>query len=63
MEMWDYRSLEWIHKVREANYEKTREQAPEKIIKESLEATSRLIRRLNLKLLYPEDVISGIKVK
>jgi hypothetical protein len=63
MEMWDYRSLEWIHKVREANYEKTREQAPEKIIKESLEATSRLIRRLNLKLLYPEDVISGIKIK
>jgi len=63
MEMWDYRSLEWIHKVREANYEKTREQAPDKIIKESLEATSRLIKRLNLKLLYPEDVISGIKVK
>jgi hypothetical protein len=63
MEMWDYRSLEWIHKVREANYEKTREQAPDKIIKESLKATSRLIKRLNLKLLYPEDVISGIKVK
>jgi hypothetical protein len=63
MEMWDYRSLEWIHKVREANYEKTREQAPDKIIKESLEATSRLIKRLNLKLLYPEDIISGIKLK
>ena len=63
MEMWSYRSLEWIHKVREANYEKTREQAPEKIVKESLEATSQLIRKLNLKLLYPKDVIPGMKVK
>lgn len=62
-QMWGYRSLEWIHKVREANYEKTRKQAPEKIVKESLEAASQLIKKLNLKLLYPEDVIPGMKVK
>jgi len=63
MEMWNYRSLEWIHKVREANYEKTREQAPEKIVKESLEAATPFIKKLNLKTVYPEDIIPSLRIK
>lgn len=35
METWDYKSLEWIHKTREENYDKTKDLSP----KELLEAT------------------------
>ena len=63
MEMWNYKSLEWIHEVRQANYEKTREQAPEKIIKESLEASRELITKLNLRLLHPNNVIPRTKAR
>jgi hypothetical protein len=63
MEVWEYRSLEWIHKVREANYEKTRGQPPEKIIRESLEAAAPFIKKLNLKTVYPEDVIPGMRTR
>ena len=63
MEMWNYKSLEWIHEVRQANYEKTREQAPETIIKESLEASRDLITKLNLRLLHPNNVIPRTKAR
>ena len=63
MEKWNHRSLEWIHKVREENYEKSRDQAPWNIVKESLEAASPFIQKLNLKTVYPEDIIPDLRIK
>ena len=34
---WKYRSLEWIHKVREENYEKTKGKDLKTIIEDSVE--------------------------
>lgn len=36
MAKWKYRSLEWIHKVREENYEKNKRIALKDIIKNSV---------------------------
>jgi hypothetical protein len=36
MGKWKYRSLEWIHKVREENYKKTKQKDLKQVIKESV---------------------------
>lgn len=36
MVKWKYRSLEWIHKVREENYKKTKNKSLKEIIEESV---------------------------
>jgi hypothetical protein len=59
MEKWSYRSLEWIHKVREENYERSKGKEPEEILKEIVTNTSVLIRDLNLKVIHPKEVISS----
>lgn len=61
MEKWSHKSLEWIHKVREENYQKSRHLHPEEVIKQTFTATSELIQELNLKLLYPEDIFHTFK--
>lgn len=53
MEKWSHRSLEWIHKVREQNYERTRGKELEKVAKETLKDAEGLIKSLNLKLISP----------
>lgn len=37
MVKWKYKSLEWIHKVREENYKRTKNKSLKEIIKESAE--------------------------
>jgi len=41
MTKWKYRSLEWIHKVREANYKKTKDKDLETVMKESVKRTKK----------------------
>ena len=41
MDKWKYKSLEWIHKVREENFEKTRNRPLSEIIKESVSETKK----------------------
>ena len=53
MEKWTHRSLDWLHKVREQNYERTRSKAPEEIAKDTMKDAEGLIDALNLKLIYP----------
>jgi len=36
MAKWKYRSLEWIHKIREKNFEETKSKPLEKIINQSI---------------------------
>ena len=43
MTKWKYRSLDWIHKVREKNYEKTKDKDLEAVMKESVKRTRKSI--------------------
>ncbi|MFQ6118554.1 MAG: hypothetical protein ACE5KE_01565 [Methanosarcinales archaeon] len=36
MGKWKYKSLEWIHKIREENYEKTKDKSLSEIIRNSV---------------------------
>lgn len=53
MEKWSDRSLDWIHKVREHNYERTRSKDPEEIAKDTMKDAKGLIEALNLRVIYP----------
>jgi len=50
MEKWKYKSLEWIHKAREDNYNKTKDLSPEELIEESRQATDSAIKLMGLKV-------------
>ena len=52
MEKWSHRSLDWLHKVREQNYEHTRDKDPEEVAKETVKDAEGLIKALNLQLIY-----------
>ena len=45
MGKWKYRSLEWIHKVREENYKKTKQTDLKKVIKESVKKAKKMSAR------------------
>ena len=43
MTKWKYKSLEWIHKIREENYEKTKNKDLKKVIKDSTKRARKII--------------------
>ena len=49
MEKWRYKSLEWIHKAREEDYNKTKDLSPEELIERSRQATDSAIKSMGLK--------------
>jgi hypothetical protein len=49
MEKWRYKSLEWIHKAREENYNKTKDLFPEELIERSRQETDSAIKSMGLK--------------
>ena len=51
MEKWKYKSLEWIHKAREENYNKTKGLSPEDFIEKSRQATDSAIKSMGLKVI------------
>jgi hypothetical protein len=50
MEKWKYKSLEWIHKAREENYNKTKNLSPKELIEKSRKATDSAIKSMGLKV-------------
>ena len=49
MEKWRYKSLEWIHKVREENYNETKNLSPKELIGATRKAGESVVRDLGLK--------------
>ncbi|MCX6664575.1 MAG: hypothetical protein NT038_00720 [Euryarchaeota archaeon] len=45
MGKWKYQSLEWIHKVREENYNKTKNKDLKQVVKESVKKAKKLSAR------------------
>ena len=63
MEKWRYKSLEWIHKIREDNYNKTKDSPHEEILEKVKENTHKLINDLNLRIISPSETIPGKRTK
>lgn len=49
MEKLEYKSLEWIHKVREEDYNETKNLTPKDLIEKTRRATEDIVKRLGLK--------------
>lgn len=57
MEKWEYKSLEWIHKVREKDYNKTKGLSPKKILEKTRKATEGTAKALGLKIIQSKEQI------
>jgi hypothetical protein len=51
-EKWKYKSLEWIHKAREENYNKTKNLSPKELIEKSRKAIDSAIKSMGLKVVH-----------
>ena len=51
MEKWRYKSLEWIHKVREDNYNETKNLSPKELVGVTRKAGESVVRDLGLKII------------
>ncbi len=49
MEKSEYKSLGWIHKVREEDYNETKNLTPKDLIEKTRRATEDIVKRLGLK--------------
>lgn len=45
MSEWEYYSLEWIHKVREENYKRTKNEPIEKVIEKSVKRAKKYLKK------------------
>lgn len=50
MEKWRYKSLEWIHKVREEDYNETKNLSPKELVGKTRKAGESVVRNLGLKI-------------
>ncbi|MBN2224051.1 MAG: hypothetical protein JW765_05185 [Deltaproteobacteria bacterium] len=50
MEKWKYRSLEWIHRVREEEYEKSKNLSPRELVERTRKSTESAARNLKPKI-------------
>lgn len=51
MEKWRYKSLEWIHKVREEDYNEIKTFSPKELIEKTRKAAENTARELGLKII------------
>ncbi|MCX5901228.1 MAG: hypothetical protein NTX06_10960 [Proteobacteria bacterium] len=56
MAKWKYKSLEWIHSVREQDYNETKDLAPDELINKTRENAEELARSLGLKIVSAHTV-------
>ena len=56
MEKWRYRSLKWLHKVREEAYNDTKSLLPEELIEKTRTATKDVVKQMGLKVITARGV-------
>lgn len=59
MEKWKYKSLEWIHKIREENYNRTKDLSPKELIEMTANAAEAAIQAMGLKIIHSKDRASA----
>ncbi len=52
MEKWRYKSLEWIHNIREEDYNKTKDLSPKELIEKTRKASEDAVKQLGLKVIH-----------
>ncbi|MDO8446057.1 MAG: hypothetical protein Q7T53_08165 [Deltaproteobacteria bacterium] len=52
MEKWKYKSLAWIHKVREEDYNKTKKLTPHELIEKTRKTAETTAQTLGLKIIH-----------
>lgn len=57
MERWEYKSLEWIHKVREEDYNKTRALSPKELIEKTRKTAEDTAKALGLKIVQSKEQV------
>lgn len=57
MEKWKYKSLEWIHKVREEDYYETKNLSPKEIVERTRKTTDNVVKSLGLKIVSHKEHI------
>ncbi|MCL5061610.1 MAG: hypothetical protein M0Z70_00335 [Nitrospiraceae bacterium] len=55
MEKWEYKSLEWIHKAREEEYNKTKNLTPKELIEKTRKAAEETAEALGLKVVKSQE--------
>jgi hypothetical protein len=61
MAKWKYKSLAWIHSVREQDYNETKDLAPDELIKKTREKAEDLARSLGLKIVSAHTVSTNTR--
>lgn len=52
METWRYKSLKWIHEVREKNYNQTKNLTPKELIEKTRKSVEGSIKNMRLKVVH-----------
>ena len=55
MAKWKYKSMEWIHTVREQDYNETKDLDPDELINRTREKAIKLARSLGLKIVIANN--------
>lgn len=55
MEKWKYKSLEWIHKVREEDYNQTKNLSPKELIEKTRKGAEETAKALGLKIIRSKE--------
>ena len=55
MEKWKYKSLEWIHKVREEDFNESKNLTPKELIEKTRKSTESAIKKMRLKVIKPKE--------
>ena len=54
MEKWKYKSLEWIHKIREEDYKETKDLSSDELIEKTRHAAATIVSDIGLKVVPPK---------
>jgi hypothetical protein len=52
MEKWRYKTLEWIHRVREEDYNETKNLSPKELVEKTRKAVEDTAKELGLKIIH-----------
>ena len=58
MEKWEYKSLEWIHRVREEDYNETKPLSSKELIDKTRKAVENTVSELGLKVIRKNTINS-----
>lgn len=56
MKKWRYKSIEWIHKVREEDYNQTKNLSPKELIEKTRKSAEDTVKALGLRVIHAKSL-------